>query len=141
MIRGGLRTALATVALVAGVAVAASACAGGGPARGTPAPASRVPAGSGIAVASPGQDPSTAPASPLVGRLTGIDSEGLTRVRGFTLLSAPGIETAFTLGVLENGVEFPPGHLAEHLSTSSPVRVFFRDEGGALVVYRIEDAE
>ena len=75
------------------------------------------------------------------GRLTGIDSEGLTKVRGFTLLTGPGTETAFTLGVLENGIEFPPGHLAEHMSTSSPIRVFFRDQGGTLVVYRIEDAE
>jgi hypothetical protein len=75
------------------------------------------------------------------GRLTRIDSEGLTRVRGFTLLTGPGTETSVTLGILENGVEFPPGHLAEHMSTSSPIRVFFRDAGGTLLVYRIEDAE
>ena len=46
----------------------------------------------------------------------------------------------FKIGTLENGAEFPPGHLAEHLATSSPVRVYFRAEGPDLVVYRLEDA-
>jgi hypothetical protein len=75
------------------------------------------------------------------GVVVGIDSEGLTRVNGFRLRSLDGTETTFTIGILENGVEFPPGHLAEHMSTLSPVRAYFRDEGGSLVVYRIEDAE
>jgi hypothetical protein len=82
-----------------------------------------------------------APASPVTGVLVKIDSQGLTKVRGFTLRTDAGTEIPFTIGTLENGAEFPPGHLAEHMSTSSPVRVFFRDEGGTLVVYRIEDAE
>ena len=43
------------------------------------------------------------------------------------------------IGILENGAQFPPGHLAEHMANASPVRVFFRDEGGQLVVYRLED--
>ena len=47
---------------------------------------------------------------------------------------------ARVVGTLENGVEFPPGHLAEHLASSSPLRVFFRPEGDRLVVYRLEDA-
>ena len=80
-------------------------------------------------------------ASPVTGVLVKIDSLGLTKVRGFTLRTDAGAEIPFTIGTLENGAEFPPGHLAEHMSTSSPVRVFFRDEGGTLVVYRIEDAE
>jgi len=46
----------------------------------------------------------------------------------------------FAIGVLENGTGFPPGHLAEHMSTSSAVRVSFREENGSRVVYRIEDA-
>jgi hypothetical protein len=83
----------------------------------------------------------TALASPVAGVLVKIDSQGLTKVRGFTLRTESGEELPFTLGTLENGAEFPPGHLAEHMSTSSPVRVFFRDEGGKLVVYRIEDGE
>jgi hypothetical protein len=73
--------------------------------------------------------------------VVGIDSQGLTKVTGFRLRSADGGETSFTIGILENGVEFPPGHLAEHMATSTRVRVFFRDEGGSLVVHRIEDAE
>ena len=80
-------------------------------------------------------------ASPVTGVLVKIDSQGLTKVRGFTVRTDAGAEIPFTIGTLENGAEFPPGHLAEHMATSSPVRVFFRDEGGTLVVYRIEDAE
>lgn len=80
-------------------------------------------------------------ASPVTGRLMKIDSQGLTKVRGFTLRTDAGVEIPFTIGRLENGAEFPPGHLAEHMATSSPVRVFFRDEAGTSVVYRIEDAE
>jgi hypothetical protein len=117
-------------AALAVLALAVAAC--GGPAA-TPAPtagASLAPALSGSPVALP---------SPVTGVLVKIDSEGLTRVRGFRLRLADGTEAAFTIGILQNGAEFPPGHLAEHMSTSSPVRVFFRDEGGAHVVYRIED--
>jgi hypothetical protein len=79
-------------------------------------------------------------ASPVTGVVVKIDSQGLTKVRGFTLRTDSGEEIPFTIGTLENGADFPPGHLAEHMSTSSRVRVFFRDEAGTLVVYRIEDA-
>ena len=78
--------------------------------------------------------------SPIDGILTDIDSEGLTRVTGFRLRTNEGQEIAFKIGTLENGAEFPPGHLAEHLATSTPVRVYFREEGPDLVVYRLEDA-
>ena len=77
----------------------------------------------------------------MTGVLVKIDSQGLTKVRGFIVRTGAGAEIPFTIGTLENGAEFPPGHLAEHMATSSPVRVFFRDEDGTLVVYRIEDAE
>ncbi|MGZ6269465.1 MAG: hypothetical protein ACXWMU_02695 [Candidatus Limnocylindrales bacterium] len=69
-----------------------------------------------------------------------IDSKGLADVRGFTLRAADGHVYAFTLGQLENGAQFPPGHLAEHQATGSPVRVSFRIERGQLVVYRLDDA-
>ncbi len=72
--------------------------------------------------------------------LVAIDAEGLTDVKGFTLRTGDGRELAFEIGTLENGVDFPPGHLAEHLASSSPVRVFFRADGDRLVVYRLEDA-
>jgi len=96
----------------------------------------------GSRTTTPGTEGSpAAPASPVTGVLVKVDSQGLTKVRGFTLRTDSAAEIPFTIGTLENGAEFPPGHLAEHMSTSSPVRVFFRDEGGTLVVYRIEDAE
>jgi len=75
----------------------------------------------------------------VVGRLVDVDAEGLTKVTAFTLRTDDGREIRFDIGVLENGAEFPPGHLAEHMANASPVRVFFRDEGGRLVVYRLED--
>jgi hypothetical protein len=75
------------------------------------------------------------------GVVVGIDAQGLTKVAGFRLRAADGTETSFTIGVLENGVEFPPGHLTEHMSTLTPVRAYFREEDGERVVYRIEDAE
>ena len=44
------------------------------------------------------------------------------------------------LGDLENGTEFPPGHLVEHQATAQPVRVWYRTENGARVAVRLEDA-
>jgi hypothetical protein len=79
--------------------------------------------------------------SPLTGVVTGIEATGLTKVTAMTLRTADGAQTTFRIGILENGAEFPPGHLTEHMATVAPVRVFFREEGGALVVYRLEDAE
>jgi hypothetical protein len=76
-----------------------------------------------------------------VGIVSSIDSEGLTNVRGFTLLTPDGRELAFKVGTLENGAQFPPGHLAEHQSLASPIRVWYRTEGGTLVAFRLEDAE
>ena len=93
------------------------------------------------APASPSGAASIAISSPVVGRLTDIDAEGLTEVTGFRLRTDDGADVQFRLGVLENGVEFPPGHLAEHMATTTKVRVFFRDEAGERVVYRLEDAE
>jgi len=85
--------------------------------------------------------PSDAPStSPVTGVLIDIDAAGLSQVTAFTLRLDDGRQLTFRIGTLENGAEFPPGHLAEHLATSSPVRVFFRREGPALVAYRLEDA-
>jgi hypothetical protein len=80
------------------------------------------------------------PESPVAGIVVAVDSVGLDQVKGFTLRTNDGETIDFTLGTLENGTEFPPGHLKEHQTTASPVLVFFREENGALVVYRIEDA-
>ena len=118
--RRGLRARLVVAALAAALALAACDT---GPATPSTPPASAVVT------------------SPAVGLLTGIDAEGLTRVTGFRLRTDAGAEIPFRIGVLENGAEFPPGHLAEHMATTTRVRVFFREEGGERVVYRLEDAE
>jgi hypothetical protein len=112
------------LAVALAVALALAACSTDGGATPPPAPASVAPL-----------------TSPAVGLLTGLDAEGLTRVTGFRLRTDDGAEVPFRLGILENGAEFPPGHLAEHMATTTKVRVFFRDEGGEHVVYRLEDAE
>jgi hypothetical protein len=78
--------------------------------------------------------------SPVTGVLVHIDAASLADVRAFTLRFADGTEAVFRIGNLENGAQFPPGHLAEHMASSSPIRAFFRQVGPDLVVYRIEDA-
>ena len=80
------------------------------------------------------------PDSPVAGIVLSVDSSGLNDVRGFTLRSNSGETLTFVIGQLENGDEFPPGHLAEHMAAASPILVFFREENGELVVFRIEDA-
>jgi hypothetical protein len=83
---------------------------------------------------------SSVPSSPVDGIVLSVQSEGLTKVKGFTLRTINGQVLTFTLGTLENGDQFAPGHLGEHQATALPVRVFFRQENGQLVVYRLEDA-
>lgn len=118
----GLGIALALIALALALAVAG--CGGAGTLSPSPSPAPSV----------------SAPGSPVTGVLLKVDSAGLSSVTGFTLRTADGLVLDFTIGTLENGAEFPPGHLTEHLASAAPVRVFFRVDGGRLVVYRIEDA-
>jgi hypothetical protein len=81
-----------------------------------------------------------APTSPVEGVVTAIQSTGLAEVTGFTLRTSDGQSYEFTVGTLENGTEFPPGHLAEHKANAEPIRVTFRVEGGELVAVRLEDA-
>jgi outer membrane lipoprotein SlyB len=82
----------------------------------------------------------SATAPSVVGVIVGIESEGLDRVREFSLRADDGGTLAFTLGNLENGAAFPPGHLAEHQATAQPVRVWYVEEGGTRVAIRIDDA-
>jgi hypothetical protein len=124
-----LALVLATAALVAACGPAATPTPGPIDSGSLGAPASIVPSAAG-----------GPPVSPVAGVLTGIDSTGLTQVTGFTLRTNDGRTIEFKLGNLENGNQFPPGHLAEHLATSSPVLVYFRPQGADLVVYRLEDA-
>ena len=83
---------------------------------------------------------SSASAQAAVGVIVGVDSEGLDKVKGFELRTTDQGTLAFTLGNLDNGAEFPPGHLVEHQSTAQPVRVWYRTEDGVRVAVRLEDA-
>jgi hypothetical protein len=74
------------------------------------------------------------------GVVIAVDAISLGDVRGFTLRTTDGRSVDFTLGALENAAEFPPGHLAEHQATATPIVVTYRDEGGGRVAVRIVDA-
>jgi hypothetical protein len=75
------------------------------------------------------------------GVVVDVESSGLTDVRAFTLRGSDGRQRTFRIGSLENAAEFPPGHLVEHIASAEPVRVFYREEEGGLIAYRLEDAE
>ncbi len=86
-------------------------------------------------------DPDGPPDNQLVeGVIVAIDGSGLADVRGFTLRRPGGEMVEFRLGELENGDEFPPGHLAEHQATAEPVVVYYRVEGDERFAVRLEDA-
>ena len=76
----------------------------------------------------------------VIGVIIGVQSEGLDQVRGFSLRTQDGATVTFTIGNLESGAEFPPGHLVEHQATAQPVRVWYRIEGETRVAIRLEDA-
>ena len=80
------------------------------------------------------------PASPVEGVIANVVSAGLDQVTEFTIRTGDGTLIEFRIGDLENGDEFPPGHLTEHQATSDPVRVYFTVEGEELVATRLEDA-
>lgn len=132
------------LALMLGLAVVLAACASSTGTPGGPGTAASAPAVSPSASTSSSAGPSdtalVVPDSPVAGIIASIDSAGLDQVRGFRLRTADGQVLPFVIGILENGAEFPPGHLAEHFATASPILVYFRAQGGQLVVYRIEDA-
>jgi hypothetical protein len=75
-----------------------------------------------------------------VGVVIAVESASLADVRAFTIRTADGRTIVFRVGVLENGAEFPPGHLGEHQATAAPVRVTYRDEGSEHVAIRLDDA-
>lgn len=74
------------------------------------------------------------------GVVIAVDAGSLTEVRSFSLRVAGGKTLVFSLKSLENGVEFPAGHLAEHVGSSEPIVVTYRDDGGTLKALRISDA-
>lgn len=91
---------------------------------------------SGTGVGASG-DSATAPS--VVGVIVSVQSEGLDRVRGFSLRTQDGATVPFAIGILENGAAFPPGHLVEHQATAQLVRVWYRLEGETRVAIRLED--
>ena len=75
-----------------------------------------------------------------VGIVVFVDSVSLTNVRAFMIRTPDGRTVEFRIGQLENGVQFPPGHLGVHQADAMPVRVTYRDENGEHVAIRLEDA-
>jgi hypothetical protein len=75
-----------------------------------------------------------------MGVVIDVDAVSLTDVRGFTIRTPDGRTVMFRIGALENGTEFPPGHLSEHAATATPIRVTYRDEGGERFAVRLDDA-
>jgi hypothetical protein len=98
-----------------------------------------------FALLSPASDPNaTLPpgAESMTGVVVHVDSAGggLGDVQGFTLRRPGGELVDFSLKELQNGTQFPPGHLAEHQATSTPVVVWFRVDGSERLALRLEDA-
>jgi hypothetical protein len=93
-----------------------------------------------LAGATPRDPGPPADASTAVGVIVGVQSTGLDHVAGFTLRTTDQGSIPFKLGDLENGAQFPPGHLVEHQATAAPVRVWYHIVGTDKVVIRLEDA-
>lgn len=86
--------------------------------------------------ASPGQTGTSA----VTGVIVGVDAAGLGDVSGFTLRGDDGAVIVFSLDRLQNGSEFPPGHLAEHQATAEPVLVRYVVRDGVYLALRVDDA-
>ncbi len=90
----------------------------------------------------PGRTPAATDllASPVQGVVIAVDAAGLGDIRDFVIRVADGSTITLAVGQLENPTEFPPGHLAEHMASSEPIRAHYRLENGSPVAYRLEDA-
>jgi hypothetical protein len=104
-------------------------------------------AGAALLASRPTPQPSELPASATSGTweatgvVVAVDSgAGLGDVRGFTLRRPGGELVKFSLRALQNGAQFPPGHLVEHQANAYPVRVMYRAEGSEYLAIRLEDA-
>lgn len=98
-----------------------------------------VTGGAALILGGRGDDPPPGTTS-VVGVVVEVTATSLTDVCCFKLRTADGTIIGFDLSGLENGVAFPPGHLAEHQATAQLVRVWYRGPTGALVAVRLEDA-
>jgi hypothetical protein len=95
-----------------------------------------------VLLGGPGRPDASPPpdAQQMVGVIVGVQATSLTNVQGFTLRTTDGASVQFAIGGLENGAQFPPGHLVEHQSTAQPIRVWYRTQDGTKVAIRLEDA-
>lgn len=90
--------------------------------------------------ATPSLEPSAG--SRAEGLVVDIVSSGPVDVSRFTIRTIHGTEMEFDVGTLDvSRGGFPAEHLGEHRLAAEPVAVLYRDEGGRLVAYRLEDAE
>ncbi len=96
-----------------------------------------------VYVARPGQRDANQPpdASKVVGLVVRVDSEGLTDVRSFALRADGDSDILFSLERLQNGAQFPPGHLVEHQASSQPIVVWYEADGGIYYALWLADAE
>ncbi len=85
--------------------------------------------------------PTTTPDLPTaIGVIVAVDSAGLSNVSTFTLRQADGTNLKFDLTKQENAVQFPPGHLQQHLATARLTQVWYRAEAGVLFAIQLADA-
>jgi hypothetical protein len=96
--------------------------------------------GIGAAVLTRSSAPARPDAPTVDGVVVGVDSAGLANVSAFRLRTDDGRTLQFELAALRDAVQFPPGHLAEHLANSVRVRVWYRNDGGRLMALWLEDA-
>jgi hypothetical protein len=74
------------------------------------------------------------------GVVVAVQATSLTDVKGFSIRTQDGRTVDFRVGNLENAVQFPPGHLAEHKVSLVPIRVTYIQEPSGPVAVRLEDA-
>jgi len=73
------------------------------------------------------------------GVVIAVQATSLTDVQGFSIRTSDGRTVDFRAGPIEDETTFPPGHLAEHKVSLSPVRVTYVDRDAAHVAVRLED--
>ena len=74
------------------------------------------------------------------GIVVSVEATSLSAVQGFSIQTRDGRTVDFRIERLENATTFPPGHLAEHKVSLTPVRVTYVDRDGSHIAVMIEDA-
>lgn len=74
------------------------------------------------------------------GVVVAVEATSLSSVQGFSIRTTDGQTIDFRVATLENGADFPIGHLSEHKVSLSPVRVTYVVKDGGNLAVRIEDA-